>query len=478
MRIINRHFTNLLEGYDRIMDYQRQFEDLLVKERERLRGLNAERDAAYRAQLGHHRQKVEQIEAYYARACDAWEKSEQPGRQVYERKLVAWRRRLDRAVRRLDALLAQEREALAEDEARLAHARDAGKYLVTLPFTLIAEVYFGARIRSGQEAVERLRTRRNLVHATPEPPYKPLTPKPPHPALPKEPEKPQSLPLPESRSSMVEDWWTFLQDSPPWVQNEERDHPGLVGEMAMLDALEQRLDETFIAIHGVLVHPRHDGDIVVLGGNGVWLLECKHVSGRVRYDGQSWAHEKLSRVDGRGARSEMEWRPKQGEVFNPSEQWEDQSRSIKKTLTMHVRRDRMPPVTGGIVFTIDDTELDIRDCLIGWGKIADWVERIAEMPVDLRYTERDLASVVCANIRALCKRARLELSEYEDHLLEEWITSGLDDMDSAVESPEAGEHQTAEAAAPAEAAPMDETQPTATATEPEVPAAEDPAPGE
>lgn len=397
MRIINRHFTNLLDGYDRIMDYQRQFEDLLVKERDRLRVLNAERDAAYRAQMDHHRQKVEKIEAHHARACEAWEKSEQPGRQVYERKLVAWRRRLDRAVRRLDALLARERAALAEDEARLAHARDTSKYVVTLPFTLIAELYYGPRIRRKQESVEHLRARRNLVHATPEPPFKPLTPKPPRPALPKEPEKPEPLPLPESRNSMVEDWWTYLQDSPPWVHNEERDHPGLVGEMAMLDALEQRLDETFIAIHGVLVHPKHDGDIVVLGGNGVWLLECKHVSGRVRYDGQTWAHEKLTRVDGRasGARAEMEWRPKQGEVFNPSEQWEDQSRSIKKTLYMHVRRDRTPPVTGGIVFTIDDTELDIRDCLIGWGKIADWVDRIAEMPVDLKYTERDL--VTCAH---------------------------------------------------------------------------------
>jgi hypothetical protein len=37
------------------------------------------------------------------------------------------------------------------------------------------------------------------------------------------------------------------------------------------------------------------------------------------------------------------------------------------------------------------------------------------------YTERELASVVLNNVHALCRRARLELSEYEERLLEEWI---------------------------------------------------------
>lgn len=94
------------------------------------------------------------------------------------------------------------------------------------------------------------------------------------------------------------------------------------------------------------------------------------------------------------------------------------------------------------------------------------------------YTERDLASVVCANIRALCKRARLELSEYEDHLLEEWITSGLDDMDNTGEGEVAGEAEPTEAAAPTDSASVDEAQPPAPASDQEIPAAEDPAPGE
>ncbi len=43
------------------------------------------------------------------------------------------------------------------------------------------------------------------------------------------------------------------------------------------------------------------------------------------------------------------------------------------------------------------------------------------------YTERDLAYVVLSNIKALCRRSRLELSDYDHHLLEEWILGGLEE---------------------------------------------------
>jgi hypothetical protein len=42
------------------------------------------------------------------------------------------------------------------------------------------------------------------------------------------------------------------------------------------------------------------------------------------------------------------------------------------------------------------------------------------------FTALDLASVVCSNIKALCRRSRMELSEYEEHLLEDWIMGELE----------------------------------------------------
>lgn len=54
------------------------------------------------------------------------------------------------------------------------------------------------------------------------------------------------------------------------------------------------------------------------------------------------------------------------------------------------------------------------------------------------YSETDLARVVLGNIKALCRRSRLELSEYELHLLDEWLLGGFDELNPE-ESPDLGE---------------------------------------
>jgi len=52
------------------------------------------------------------------------------------------------------------------------------------------------------------------------------------------------------------------------------------------------------------------------------------------------------------------------------------------------------------------------------------------------YTEHDLAVVVFKNIWALCRRARLELSEYEECLLKEWILGKEEKCTSHFEQPD------------------------------------------
>lgn len=64
------------------------------------------------------------------------------------------------------------------------------------------------------------------------------------------------------------------------------------------------------------------------------------------------------------------------------------------------------------------------------------------------YTAMELALVVRNNIHALCQRSRMEISEYEEHLLDEWILGGLEmDTQPVVES------QPESAALPAEQQP-------------------------
>lgn len=65
------------------------------------------------------------------------------------------------------------------------------------------------------------------------------------------------------------------------------------------------------------------------------------------------------------------------------------------------------------------------------------------------YTPRELATVVCDNIRALCRRSQMELSDYENRLLDEWIVGGLDNdipdaAESLIEEAQPGESQNLE----------------------------------
>ncbi len=43
------------------------------------------------------------------------------------------------------------------------------------------------------------------------------------------------------------------------------------------------------------------------------------------------------------------------------------------------------------------------------------------------YTAEELAAIERKNIKALCRRSRMELSEYEERLLDEWILGGLEE---------------------------------------------------
>lgn len=65
------------------------------------------------------------------------------------------------------------------------------------------------------------------------------------------------------------------------------------------------------------------------------------------------------------------------------------------------------------------------------------------------YTALELASVVRDNVHALCRRSRMELSEYEEHLLDEWILGDLENEMLAAGAPEmeeeAGLDETGEA---------------------------------
>ena len=57
------------------------------------------------------------------------------------------------------------------------------------------------------------------------------------------------------------------------------------------------------------------------------------------------------------------------------------------------------------------------------------------------YTAQELAVIVRKNIQALCRRSRLEISEFEERLLDEWILGGLEEEENVAASQPAGSEE-------------------------------------
>lgn len=309
---------------------------------------------------------------------------------MYERKLAAWRRRLDRIVARLDTRLAEERKRLASTETAFRLAAAANLLIVTIPLAAPAALLLHLRVREIRARIDSLRIRRNLIHATPEPPYKPQSPEPHRAVRTEAPKRPRLIPIPE-HVDLREKWWACLRKPPPWLHNEEGHREGDAGEALLLKAFAEVLGDMYIAIPGAKVERGLDGDLVIIGGNGVWVFDSKYLAGEITYNGAVWKHRKL--IPYKGGRGAKEWveRP----IGDLSEEWLREYQSVDFTLKKNMRRS-FPRVTGGLVFTYKGAELNIRDdCPVAWGTIESWVDRLVNTPHDIHFTERDL--VECAH---------------------------------------------------------------------------------
>ena len=380
MRIVNRHFSDLMAGYERIVSYNQQFESLVAKDCARWKEQNSRAEEAYQFQVQQRKQEIQRIDEVYNRTVDAWNRSEKPTRDVYDRHRVQWRKRYNRVIHRAEADLSGAREDLRKDQKLLTIAILACLLIITIPFALPAALILWIITREEKTQVARLQARVTSLRAVKEPLYKPLSKPPTRAAYPDMPRKPNLIPMP-SPSNMLEKWWKSLENPPSWLDNEERQHEGLKGEALLLDALAQALDDSFIAVSGAKLEHSLDGDVIVVGANGIWVLDSKYVNGKITYDGQAWSHEKL--IAYQGGRGATEWVDK--EIGDPGSEWLREYESVNETLRRHMRRPH-PHVIGGIAFTHEKADLNIHDSfLIGWGTTAFWVDRIQSVRQDLSF---------------------------------------------------------------------------------------------
>src|SRR5512139_1556676 len=151
--------------------------------------------------------------------------------------------------------------------------------------------------------------------------------------------------------SLTEHWWADLMP-PPLKINVEGDK----GEKTLLDGLEKRLPNEFIVLHQYLVQRSLDADVVVLGPNGIWLLESKYHSGKVICRGGEWSQEKS--YFGRGGIPKKEILPR-----DPYDgQWLREKESVATTITRRLPQEMhwlTNQLRGGLVFTHPKVSLEI-----------------------------------------------------------------------------------------------------------------------
>jgi hypothetical protein len=188
---------------------------------------------------------------------------------------------------------------------------------------------------------------------------------------------------------IAEQWWGDL--TPPALEIKVE---GDKGEKALLDGLGKKLSNQYIALHQVMVLRNLDADVVVLGPNGIWLLESKFHSGKVICRNGEWSQEK--RYYGKGGIPKKEVLP-----WDPyDEQWLREKESVAKTIAL-----RLPPemhwlageIHGGLVFTHHRVTLEIDpSCRVEYGSISDWVKKISTSPAVPNMTTEVLLCVVDA----------------------------------------------------------------------------------
>jgi hypothetical protein len=190
---------------------------------------------------------------------------------------------------------------------------------------------------------------------------------------------------------MTERWWALLAQDPPSVTNTRLPREGDEGEARLLAALGRALSDDFLAIPGAMVEYKMDADVIVIGRNGIWVIDSKYFAGTVSFGPGGWAHEKEVYIKGgRGARETVSI-----EVDDLSEQWQREQRSVDITLKKNMKGP-FPKVVGGLAFTYPGARLDIAgDCPVAVRTGDDWATHIASIPDDSQFDEQDL--IECAH---------------------------------------------------------------------------------
>ena len=180
--------------------------------------------------------------------------------------------------------------------------------------------------------------------------------------------------------SLLSDWHQCLER-----QWSPKNHPGDQGENTFVNSLQQMdLPASFI-IHGLRQRQGDDVDVTVVGPIGLWVFEVKFWRDKIGYRNGAWHYDP----------------PHLERKQAPDKQWERMAKDVKNVLFGHdlfliSRVPEFEAIHGGIVFAYPDARLNIVDCPVRWGKIADWQKCLGEVKPSPQVDEADVLAVLDA----------------------------------------------------------------------------------
>ncbi|MFH1835720.1 MAG: nuclease-related domain-containing protein [Methanobacteriota archaeon] len=169
---------------------------------------------------------------------------------------------------------------------------------------------------------------------------------------------------------------------------------GATGELRVVEELS-KLDDGYILLNNVVVPPNWgDADHIILGPNGLFVVETKAVGGSVECNGDSWSRFK---VGGRGFSYPVK-------IGNPSSQVKRNAKSLKDLVLKHgseIFQGTVPHiwVHAGVVFTNDDLNLKVENPTVSVLRLHEVVDYIKSEKSKFKYSEKQLSRMASVILR-------------------------------------------------------------------------------
>ena len=185
-----------------------------------------------------------------------------------------------------------------------------------------------------------------------------------------------------------------IPDYPGYYGAGEKDH-GAEGERLFVRRLLEILDGNYFVLVRSMQRRGEDVDVIVVGPKGVWVFETKHWSGEIYWDNQGWRRVQtyferggveVTKEGEVGEPPDQQWTRAAAEVARTLQM------RVPQVLQHH---PVLAKVRGGIVFTKPEATLKIQsERPVFWGPLNFWIKILQEIDPKAKLDTRSTLQVI------------------------------------------------------------------------------------